>query len=164
VNGRGITRVTRISPWAWLESCDKGISTWMYLGSANMPFMYIRESVCSAKYRCWLVSEMISSHNHLYMNLMGHTLKWFETLKSLSIWLSLVQVRDCWWRVQEVIITIQIKSRGIFDSSRIRLLIGLWLESSLVCSINTIGEVRGETHATTWQHQPPPPLGLTSKS
>jgi hypothetical protein len=94
VNGRAITRVARMSPWAWLVSCSKGISMWMYLGSADMVFMYIQESVCPTRYQCWLVSEMISERSHLYMNLMSHTLKEFETLKILSIWLSLVQVGD----------------------------------------------------------------------
>jgi hypothetical protein len=50
-----------------------------------MIFMYIRESVCPARYQCRLVSEMVSEHDHLYMNLTGHTLKGFGTLKSLPI-------------------------------------------------------------------------------
>jgi hypothetical protein len=54
----------------------------MYLGSANMIFMYIRELVCPARYQCRLVLEMISKHGRLYMNLMGHTLKGFGTLKA----------------------------------------------------------------------------------
>jgi hypothetical protein len=32
---------------------------------------------------------------HLYMNLTGHTVKGFGTLKRLPIWLSLVQVGNC---------------------------------------------------------------------
>jgi hypothetical protein len=72
---------------------------------------------------------------------MGHTLKGFGTLKSLPIWLSLVQVGDCWWYAQEAIITI-----------RIRVLIGLQHGSLLSCSINMRGGARGDIHlqATTW--------------
>jgi hypothetical protein len=61
-----------------------------------MIFMYIRESVCPAGYLYWLVLKMVSKHVHLYMNLMGHTLKGFGTFKSLPIRLCLVQLGDCW--------------------------------------------------------------------
>jgi hypothetical protein len=37
---------------------------------------------------------MVSEHGRLYMNLTGHTLKEFGTLKNLPIRLSLVQVGD----------------------------------------------------------------------
>jgi hypothetical protein len=50
-----------------------------------MIFMYIRESVCPARYQGRLVSETISEHDRLYMNLTGHKLKGFGTLKSFSI-------------------------------------------------------------------------------
>jgi hypothetical protein len=56
------------------------------------------------------VSETVSEHDHLYMNLTGHTLKGFGTLKNLPILLSLVQVGDCCQCVQEVIIIIWIKA------------------------------------------------------
>jgi hypothetical protein len=80
---------------------------------------------------------------------MKHTLKGFGNLKSLPIWLSLMQVGDCWWCTQETIITIQVKVCGIFDPSRISVLIGLQLGSLLVCSINMMGGARGNTHAYT---------------
>jgi hypothetical protein len=83
----------------------------MYLGSADMIFMYIQESVCPAKYQCWFVLETVSEQGRLYMNLTGHRLKEFGTLKIFPIWLSLVQVGDCWWCAQEAITTISIKAR-----------------------------------------------------
>jgi hypothetical protein len=92
----------------------------MYLGSADMIFIYIQESVCLARYQCWLVSETVSEHGRLYMNLTSHTLKGFGTLKSLPLWLSLVQVGDYWWCVQEAIMTIRIKDYKDL------ILVGLW--------------------------------------
>jgi hypothetical protein len=162
VNGRAITRVTCSLPWTWLVSCGKGISTWMYLGSADMIFMYVRELVCHARYRCWLVSKTVFDHSHLYMNLIGHTHKGFETLKSKHI-LSLMQVAHCWWCAQKAIITIQIKSHRIFNPSCVRVLMGLQLGISLADSINMRGGARGaiHLHTTTWEAYPPPPLGLT---
>jgi hypothetical protein len=42
----------------------------------------------------YVLCQMVFEHGHLYMNLTGHTLKGFGTLKSLPILLSLVQVGD----------------------------------------------------------------------
>jgi hypothetical protein len=98
---------------------------------------------------------MVSRHGHLYMNLTGHTLNGFGTLKSLHIWLSLVQVVDCWWCAQEAIITIRIKACRILDPSRIRVLMGLRLGSTLACSINTRGGSRGDIDAYTPRHDNP---------
>jgi hypothetical protein len=47
--------------------------------------------------------------------------------------------RAYWWCAQEAIITIRITPRGIFDPSRIKILMGLWLESPLACPINMRG-------------------------
>jgi hypothetical protein len=152
VNGQAITRLARILPWAWLILYGKSISIWMYLGSADMIFLYVWKLVCPASYQYWLVSETVFGHDRLYMNLTGHTLKGFRTLKNLPIWLSLVQVGDYWWCAQEAIITIRIKTPRIFDPSRIRVLMGLQLGSSIVCSINTRGGARGDRRAYTPTH------------
>jgi hypothetical protein len=50
-----------------------------------MIFMYIQKLVYPARYQCQLVLETVSEHDRLDMNLTGHTLKGFGTLKSLSI-------------------------------------------------------------------------------
>jgi hypothetical protein len=44
-----------------------------------MIIMHVRESVCPARYQCYVVSEMVFEYDRLYINLSGHTLKGFAT-------------------------------------------------------------------------------------